>query len=194
MANKSLLVSILFLLLAIPIVSASGIIVTFDIISSETMTTTIIQPTNITYIVPSGTFNDFTFSATSLNDSTFLIIGYVDGIQEYANLSYVNNSIITFTQNVTFGTHNFTVYAEDSITHSSSTIIFTKQNSVSPMWFSALIPMLMSAGGLLFLVKMFIGSPKNGRELVEYTLASVIIFFLLIAGIVIIMGLIWVRN
>lgn len=190
MANKSLFVSILFLLLAIPIVSASDVIVTFDILSSGNMTTTIIQPTNITYIVPSGTFNNFTFSATSLDDSTFIIRGYVDGIQKYANLSYVNNSIITFTQNVTFGTHNFTVYAEDSVTHSSSTIIFTKENSVHPMWFSALIPLLMSAGGLLFLVKMFIGSPKNGRELVEMTLASVIIFSLLVSGIIIIMGLI----
>jgi hypothetical protein len=189
MANKSLLVSILFLLLAIPIVSASGIIVTFDILPSGTMTTTIIQPTNISYIMDKNIKNNFTFSAISSNDSTFRIRGYIDGVQEFNDPNYANNSIATFEKKVSSGTHNFTIYATDSIGNSRSTVIFTRGES-EKVWFSALIPLIMSAGGLLFLVKMFIGSPKNGRELVEMTLASVIIFSLLVSGIIIIMGLI----
>lgn len=185
MVNISLVASI-FLLLLVPIAYSESIGVTFDVVGLDI---NISQPESMNYILIAGENNTFSFSTSSSIDSTFNISAYLDNVQIYSNTSYANNSEITFNHYAGYGSHNFTVYASDSLNVQGQSVIFTNIRP-SGMWFSPIILLLMGAGGLMFATKLFVGSPKNPKEFVEIAFSVVIVISLLTAGIVIIAGLI----
>lgn len=185
MANISLLASLFFLLL-IPIAYSESVSVSLDVTGIEIA---ISQPSNTTYIMTAGDNTTFTFSSISSSDSTFNITAYLDNIVIYSNTSYPNSSQITFGYFADYGSHNFTVYAKDSTNTKVSSIIFENIRPAS-MFFAPIIPLIMGAGALLFLVRAVIENPRNPKEFAEYIVGSVVIFSILAGGIIIIMGLI----
>jgi parallel beta-helix repeat protein len=83
---------------------------------------TIFSPLNQTYYQQEI---NFTFKAMDDISETFIVKAYLNGSLEYENLSYYNNTNITFYRNLTSGQYNFTVYANDTQLANSSTVIFT---------------------------------------------------------------------
>ncbi|MGB9693905.1 MAG: hypothetical protein ACPLYF_03590, partial [Fervidobacterium sp.] len=56
----------------------------------------------------------FEFKAIDDLDSAFTLKAYLNGMIEYENASYGNNTLISYSKLLPPGTYNFTVYAEDS--------------------------------------------------------------------------------
>jgi len=192
MVKTLILLSIFSIIFLLPAVNAINVSFTID---SPLINVTIISPTNTTYtILSNGTVN-YTYIA----DSTlpiFHLKAYQNGNLIYDNASYANNTIINIQRNFTsFGTYNFTVYGENILGDSgTSQVIFTVAQIPSPptpvFALVGLIPTVMAAGAIMWLVSIFMGPPKSPRELVEFTLVAVIVFFVLVTGINIIVGLI----
>lgn len=53
-----------------------------------------------------------------------------------------------------------------------------------------LTPLVMSAGALIWLGRVFIGSPESPKDLTDLAVATVIIFLVLVSAIGIVVGLI----
>lgn len=74
---------------------------------------TIYSPTNTTYYTATN-FN-FTFKADDESSTTYTLVAYLDGVVQYNNTAYSDNTNASFLYNFTSaGSHNFTVFANDS--------------------------------------------------------------------------------
>jgi hypothetical protein len=184
-----LVVSFLFsIIFAVPFALAD-INVTVDVVPA-TMSMNATSPTNTTYssipillTVHTNINANITWSMNGNANQTACL-----------NCTSFNNSV---SGNITAGSNRIDIYAVDSTNSTntySETIYFTYSPPIPPsppehMMFGV-IPVAMGAGYILFLVGLFIGSPKSPKELIEFTMAGVIIGLVVITAIGLIVGLI----
>lgn len=181
-----LVVSFLFsIIFAIPFALAD-VNVTVDVVPA-TMSMNVTSPTNTTYssipILLTGHTNinaNITWSMNGHSNQTACL-----------NCTSFNNSI---SGNITTGSNRIDVYAVDSSNSTNTnkkTVYFTYSLPAPPEHLMfAVIPTAMGAGYILFLVGLFIGSPKTPKELAEFTMIGVIIGLVVVSAIGIIVGLI----
>ncbi|MCC5994254.1 MAG: DUF2341 domain-containing protein [Candidatus Aenigmarchaeota archaeon] len=80
---------------------------------------TIYLPTNTTYFYSNNFV--FNFSVSDDRSSTFWVKAFLDGVPIYENASYQNNTLVVLTQNLSDGSHNFIVFANDTDANSPQT-------------------------------------------------------------------------
>ena len=187
--STSILIFISIFLL-IPIVQAIDI--NLEVLPSIGIN--ISYPQNTTYTLGSSVNSiDVKFSATDSNATSFIVRVYLNGNLFYENLSFENSTSIATPANITSsGDYNLTITGEDLYTKGQSYVLFTiiKQTEPIKIFVKSLIPTIMSGGTLIWLVALFIGSPKNPEELINYIILATIVVFLLVVGINIIVGLV----
>lgn len=88
---------------------------------------TITAPTAITF----WTATDFLFNFSAISDmnTTFEMNATLDGVLIFNNTTYVNGSDVILFQNVSGGSHNFTVIAQDEEGTTQKSVIFTINNT-----------------------------------------------------------------
>jgi hypothetical protein len=149
---------------------------------------TINSPTNTTYTLFKQDSLDFNFVVYDSSLSDFRVRAYLDGQQQYNNPHYTNGTTISgvTTSNIGVGTHNFTVVAND--TYSKSVSFYVIAPPVRA-FINVMIPAIMGGGFILAILGLFIGSPQNPKELIDYAIIVVIVGFLLAAGLNLIVGI-----
>jgi hypothetical protein len=164
----------------------ADITITLDVLPTA-ISLNITSPTNTTYtsipILLSGDTNingDISFSVNGNSNQTACL-----------DCTSFSNSI---SGNITAGGNRIDVYAVDSSNSTNAdmeTVYFTYSPPAPPQAVMlALVPTAMGAGYIIFLVGLFIGSPKTPKELAEFTMAGVIIGLVVVSAIGIIIGLI----
>jgi hypothetical protein len=83
---------------------------------------TITSPTNTTYVFSWGENNSLTFNfSVSGESSTYHVKTYLDGTLKYENTSFENNDYYSINYTVSTGSHNFSVWVNDTTNNLQST-------------------------------------------------------------------------